>query len=106
MRTYKRYVLSVNVSTVNGKDRPPLNDSQTIISEDVKSLATRVVAYHFCQADNNSTCLIPEFVHSLAAQLCQAPQLNIYRQHVLTELNLQVRSKGRKTSCEKNNLWF
>ncbi|VVC35400.1 Hypothetical protein CINCED_3A011918 [Cinara cedri] len=78
-----------DIVAINGKDRPPLNGSQTIISEDVKSLASRVVAYHFCQADNNSTCLIPEFVHSLAAQLCQAPQLNLYRQHVLTELNLQ-----------------
>ncbi|XP_026815658.1 protein TANC2 isoform X3 [Rhopalosiphum maidis] len=67
-----------------------INASQTsIVSEELKSLASRVVAYHFCQADNNSTCLIPEFVHSLAAQLCQAPQLNMYRQHVLTELNLQ-----------------
>jgi hypothetical protein len=93
VHTYKRCVFSVDVSTINGKDRPSLKNSQTIISEDVKSLATRVVAYHFCQADNNSTCLIPEFVHSLAAQLCQAPQLNIYRQHVLTELNLQVRPK-------------
>lgn len=81
---------------MNGNDRPsPLNESQTIISEDVKSLASRVVAYHFCQADNNSTCLIPEFVHSLAAQLCQAPQLNLYRQHVLTELNLQVRVRDK-----------
>lgn len=85
------------MATVNGKDRPSalsssssLNASQTIVSDDVKSLASRVVAYHFCQADNNSTCLIPEFVHSLAAQLCQAPQLTMYRQHVLTELNLQA----------------
>lgn len=80
----------MEIATTNGKDRPPLNKSQTIISEDIKTLASRVVAYHFCQADNNTTCLIPEFVHSLAAQLCQAPQLSIYRQHVLTELNLQV----------------
>ncbi|XP_025416636.1 protein TANC2 isoform X4 [Sipha flava] len=86
---FGRLKSNLDVSTINGKDRPSLKNSQTIISEDVKSLATRVVAYHFCQADNNSTCLIPEFVHSLAAQLCQAPQLNIYRQHVLTELNLQ-----------------
>lgn len=78
--------------------------SQTsIVSEDVKSLASRVVAYHFCQADNNSTCLIPEFVHSLAAQLCQAPQLNIYRQHVLTELNLQV-SMTRKKNNQTGSL--
>lgn len=75
---------------MNGKDGPPSDTSQTIISDDVKSLASRVVAYHFCQADNNGTCLIPEFVHSLAAQLCQAPQLNLYRQHVLTEFDLQV----------------
>eukprot|EP00102_Acyrthosiphon_pisum_P011124 XP_008179730.1 PREDICTED: protein TANC1 [Acyrthosiphon pisum] len=74
--------LKSNVSDVS-------TSQSSIISEDVKSLASRVVAYHFCQADNNSTCLIPEFVHSLAAQLCQAPQLNMYRQHVLTELNLQ-----------------
>ncbi|KAL4112593.1 hypothetical protein QTP88_016346 [Uroleucon formosanum] len=74
--------LKSNVSDVSASQ-------SSIVSEDVKSLASRVVAYHFCQADNNSTCLIPEFVHSLAAQLCQAPQLNMYRQHVLTELNLQ-----------------
>lgn len=75
---------------MNGKDGTLSDTSQTIISDDVKSLASRVVAYHFCQADNNGTCLIPEFVHSLAAQLCQAPQLNLYRQHVLTEFDLQV----------------
>ena len=41
----------------------------------LKNLASKVVAYHFCQADNAPTCLVPEFVHSIAAQLSQAPQL-------------------------------
>ena len=41
----------------------------------LRNLASKVVAYHFCQADNAPTCLVPEFVHSIAAQLSQAPQL-------------------------------
>ena len=41
----------------------------------LKDLASKIVAYHFCQADNAPTCLVPEFVHSIAAQLSQAPQL-------------------------------
>jgi len=38
-------------------------------------LASQVVAYHFCQADNAPTCSVPMFVRSLAAQLAQAPAL-------------------------------
>ncbi|XP_055540780.1 protein TANC2 isoform X2 [Wyeomyia smithii] len=55
----------------------------------LRSLASHVVAYHFCQADNNSTCLIPDFIHSLAAQLCQAPQLTAYHEFLLGEQALQ-----------------
>ncbi|XP_052869330.1 protein TANC2 [Anopheles cruzii] len=55
----------------------------------LRSLASHIVAYHFCQADNNSTCLIPDFVHSLAAQLCQAPQLAAYHEFLLGEHALQ-----------------
>nr|CAD7444343.1 unnamed protein product [Timema bartmani] len=79
--------------TCNGKDRP--GGSQSIycqinlVSERIRHLASHVVAYHFCQADNNSTCLVPDFVHSLAAQLCQAPQLIAYREHLLSEPHLQ-----------------
>ncbi|XP_038214143.1 protein TANC2 isoform X3 [Zerene cesonia] len=54
----------------------------------VTQLASQVVAYHFCQADNNSTCLVGEFVHSLAAQLCQAPRLQAYREYLLSEAHL------------------
>lgn len=60
-----------------------------LTSERMKQLASEVVAYHFCQADNNSTCLVPDFVHSLAAQLCQAPQLVAYRDQLLGEPHLQ-----------------
>ncbi|XP_077525159.1 zinc-RING finger and ankyrin repeat domain-containing protein rolling pebbles isoform X1 [Amblyomma americanum] len=54
-----------------------------------RCLGGHLVAYHFCQADNNLTCLVPEFVHSLAAQLCQAPQLVAYRDLLLRDQGLQ-----------------
>lgn len=84
---------------------------QVNVAQDrIRSLASQVVAYHFCQADNNSTCLVPDFIHSLAAQLCQgeqpfltmtrakifnrkipftAPQLSNYRDYILGDPNLQ-----------------
>lgn len=60
-----------------------------LVSEKIRKLASCIVAYHFCQADNNNTCLVPDFIHSLAAQLCQAPQLAAYREHLLSEQHLQ-----------------
>ncbi|KRT83725.1 Ankyrin repeat-containing protein, partial [Oryctes borbonicus] len=60
-----------------------------VINERMKYLASSVVAYHFCQADNNNTCSVPDFIHSLAAQLCQAPQLVAYRDYLLSEQHLQ-----------------
>ncbi|XP_066953971.1 protein TANC2 isoform X12 [Macrobrachium rosenbergii] len=62
----------------------------SLIPEGVKSLASRVVAYHFCQAENSVTCLVPDFVHSIAAQLCQAPQLHAYRDLLLAEPQTQA----------------
>ncbi|XP_076032588.1 zinc-RING finger and ankyrin repeat domain-containing protein rolling pebbles isoform X3 [Oratosquilla oratoria] len=58
-------------------------------TDGIRSLAGRVVAYHFCQADNSPTCLVPDFVHSIAAQLCQAPQLQSYRDLLLAEPQTQ-----------------
>lgn len=49
----------------------------------------QVVAYHYCQADNTYTCLVPEFVHSVAALLCRAHQLTAYRELLLKEPHLQ-----------------
>ncbi|KAF5924444.1 hypothetical protein HPG69_018845 [Diceros bicornis minor] len=48
-----------------------------------------VVAYHYCQADNAYTCLVPEFVHNVAALLCRSPQLAAYREQLLREPHLQ-----------------
>ena len=56
----------------------------------IQSLGSRLVSYHFCQADNSATCLVPDFVHSLAAQLCQAPQLVAYRSLLLADPELQA----------------
>ena len=42
------------------------------------------------QAENSSTCLVADFVHSMAAQLCQAPQLVAYRQLLLSDPHLQA----------------
>ncbi|XP_024299777.1 protein TANC1-like isoform X2 [Oncorhynchus tshawytscha] len=55
----------------------------------VKRLASKVVSYHFCQADNTYTCLVPEFVHSVAALLSRAPQLSGYRELLLKEPHIQ-----------------
>ncbi|KAH0627014.1 hypothetical protein JD844_002374 [Phrynosoma platyrhinos] len=48
-----------------------------------------VVAYHYCQADNAYTCLVPEFVHNVAALLCRCPQFVAYREQLLREPHLQ-----------------
>ncbi|XP_023349320.1 protein TANC2, partial [Eurytemora carolleeae] len=61
------------------------------------SLASQVVAYHFCQIDNAVTCQIAEWIHSLAAQLSQAPQLESYHSLLSTEHDL--RAKLSLTHC-------
>ena len=66
-------------------------------SEGLVSLGCQVVAYHFCQADNSPTCSVPEFVHSLAAQLSQAPQLSSY--HHLLQSDQQTRDTINITNC-------
>ena len=53
------------------------------------NVSYQVVAYHFCQADNTYTCLVPEFVHSIAALLARAPQLTPYRELLIQEPHLQ-----------------
>nr|XP_061796505.1 protein TANC1-like [Nerophis lumbriciformis] len=57
--------------------------------EFARCLANKVVAYHFCQADNTYTCLVPEFVHSLAALMARSPQLSPYRELLIQEPHLQ-----------------
>ncbi|KAF6715041.1 Protein TANC2 [Oryzias melastigma] len=48
--------------------------------EALRRLAGQVVSFHFCQADNCPTCLVPEFVHNMAAMMIEAPQLAAYRE--------------------------
>ncbi|XP_031732098.1 protein TANC2 isoform X3 [Anarrhichthys ocellatus] len=65
--------------------------------EALRRLAAQVVAYHFCQADNCHTCLVPEFVHNMAAMLSDAPQLSAYRE--LLHRTPQLQSTLSLRSC-------
>ncbi|XP_024435584.2 protein TANC1 isoform X2 [Desmodus rotundus] len=72
--------------TGSGSDTP---ENQRPREDAVKYLASKVVAYHYCQADNTYTCLVPEFVHSIAALLCRSHQLAAYRDLLIQEPQLQ-----------------
>ncbi|XP_038606961.1 protein TANC1 isoform X3 [Tachyglossus aculeatus] len=74
------------VKTLSGPTTP---EHQRPPEEAVKDLASKVVAYHYCQADNTYTCLVPEFVHSIAALLCRSHQLMAYRDLLIKEPHLQ-----------------
>ncbi|MGH0154957.1 UNVERIFIED_CONTAM: hypothetical protein FKN15_054050 [Acipenser sinensis] len=76
-------------NTMRNGSCPGTPELQRRREEAVKRLATKVVAYHYCQADNTYTCLVPEFVHSIAALLCRAHQLAVYRDLLLKEPHLQ-----------------
>ncbi|XP_070837267.1 protein TANC2 [Chaetodon trifascialis] len=65
--------------------------------EALRRLAGQVVSYHFCQADNCHTCLVPEFVHNMAAMLSDAPQLAAYRE--LLHRSPQLQSMLSLRSC-------
>ena len=68
----------------------PLGQSCGRQTANLPSLATHVVAYHFCQADNAVTCQVAEWVHSLAAQLSQAPCLKAYHQLLSMDHDLRT----------------
>ncbi|XP_068605995.1 protein TANC2-like [Brachionichthys hirsutus] len=65
--------------------------------EAARRLAGQVVSYHFCQADNCPTCLVPEFVHNMAAMLNEAPQLLAYQE--LLQRSPQLQSILSLRSC-------
>ena len=83
--------------SLSNLSRPP-NLSQSVTSlisplptltyEPLRRLSASVVAYHYCQLDNNITCTVPEFVHSLAAHLVCAPALAPYRDLLLSRPRL------------------
>ena len=60
------------------------------MSSTMDVLAREVIGYHFCQMDNEETCGIPQFVHSLAAQMSQSPMLSSYRKLIANDGRLQV----------------
>ncbi|XP_016128308.1 protein TANC1-like [Sinocyclocheilus grahami] len=76
-------------NTLRSSSCPSTPELQRRCEEAVKRLAAKVVAYHYCQADNTYTCLVPEFVHSVAALLCRAHQLSAFRELLLKEPHLQ-----------------
>ncbi|XP_035392360.1 protein TANC1 isoform X1 [Electrophorus electricus] len=76
-------------STLQTDSCPSTPELQRHREEAVRRLAAKVVAYHYCQADNTYTCLVPEFVHSVAALLCRAHQLTAYRELLLKEPHIQ-----------------
>ncbi|XP_014746114.1 PREDICTED: protein TANC1 isoform X4 [Sturnus vulgaris] len=81
--------LSGDTSTVKTLTGPGAPEYKTHTGDSVRRLASKVVAYHYCQADNTYTCLVPEFVHSVAALLCRSQQLAAYRDLLLREPHLQ-----------------
>jgi ankyrin repeat protein len=72
-----------------GNDHDGIYSQANVPHERLRQLAGHVVAYHFCQSDNSPTCAVPDFIHSIAAQLCQAPQLAAYHEFLLSEPHLQ-----------------
>ncbi|XP_017292278.1 protein TANC2 isoform X2 [Kryptolebias marmoratus] len=65
--------------------------------EALRRLAGQVISYHFCQADNCYTCLVPEFVHNMAALLSGAPHLAAYQE--LLHQSPQLQSMLSLRSC-------
>ncbi|XP_053554307.1 protein TANC1 isoform X2 [Bombina bombina] len=78
--------LTSTMKTTGSHESP---EHHKMMDDTVKQLASKVVAYHYCQADNTYTCLVPEFVHSVAALLCRSPQLTSYRELLIREPQLQ-----------------
>ncbi|XP_041121157.1 protein TANC2-like isoform X2 [Polyodon spathula] len=76
-------------STLGNGSCPGTPEMRRRQEEAMRRLASQVVAYHYCQADNAYTCLVPEFVHNVAALLCRSPQLITYREQLLREPHLQ-----------------
>ncbi|XP_076866252.1 LOW QUALITY PROTEIN: protein TANC2 [Brachyhypopomus gauderio] len=80
---------SVSHGTLGGGSCPGTPEMRRHQEEALRRLASQVVAYHYCQADNAYTCLVPEFVHNVVALLCRAPQLQAYRELLQKQPHLQ-----------------
>nr|XP_021329171.1 protein TANC2 isoform X5 [Danio rerio] len=80
---------SAHGTLVGGSSCPGTPEMRRRQEEALRRLAAQVVAYHYCQSDNAYTCLVPEFVHNVAALLCRAPQMQAYRDLLLRQPHLQ-----------------
>uniref|UniRef100_A0A9J7YN41 Tetratricopeptide repeat, ankyrin repeat and coiled-coil containing 2a n=1 Tax=Cyprinus carpio carpio TaxID=630221 RepID=A0A9J7YN41_CYPCA len=80
---------SAHGTLVGGSSCPGTPEMRRRQEEALRRLASQVVAYHYCQSDNAYTCLVPEFVHNVAALLCRAPQMQAYRDLLLRQPHLQ-----------------
>ena len=74
-----------------------ISKSSSFNHDSVQKVSAQVAAYHFCQAENVPSCSVAEFVHSLAAQLSQAPFLRPYYNLMMT--NYQLRTKLTMGHC-------
>ena len=80
------------------------------MSNSMDILAREIVAYHFCQMDNEPSCLIPHFVHSISAQMSQTPNLVAYRRLITNDaklrsiLSMQSCLDDPKQSFKKGNI--
>uniref|UniRef100_A0AAY4CPP0 Protein TANC2 n=1 Tax=Denticeps clupeoides TaxID=299321 RepID=A0AAY4CPP0_9TELE len=88
--------------TLGGGSCPGTPEMRRRQEEAMRRLASQVVAYHYCQADNAYTCLVPEFVHNVAALLCRSPQLGAFRELLLREPHVQATLSLR--SCVQDPL--
>ncbi|TRY96476.1 hypothetical protein DNTS_031529 [Danionella cerebrum] len=80
---------SAHGTLVGGSSCPGTPEMRRRQEETLRRIAAQVVAYHYCQSDNAYTCLVPEFVHNVAALLCRAPQMQAYRDLLLCQPQLQ-----------------
>ncbi|WAR04677.1 TANC2-like protein [Mya arenaria] len=79
----------VNYSPTSTLNAHMSGSNSSLNYDALRTLGAQVVAYHYCQADVNNTCMVPEFVHSVGAYLAQAPQLVAYRELLLQDPQLQ-----------------
>ena len=70
------------------------------MSNCIDILARDVVAFHFCQLDDEPTCTVPEFVHNLAAQMSRSPHLLSFR--TLLQQSPELLSLLSYHSCLEN----
>lgn len=79
------FIIEEESCSIEIASKSPIHRGKTFNQDFARMLGTHVVAYHFCQFENNVTCLIPDFVHNLSAQLCQSSQLIAYRELILSD---------------------